>query len=1007
MMTIFLVVFVLAGVVSAQSTEGEQPVEVEAPEAVISPEPEVAPEEEATPETTEPQVEEELEKEENDKVSEEVADEEATEESESGEGDEIEESGDLETLVAPVEIQEEPVQESSSSESSVTKVENDDSDDSEIRVCKIILDEEGNITDGAGLDGNFSIEINGPNGFFKNIQAPNSLTLNTDIVDDNSSDVDAQCAVFDDLEAGEYLYSPESISGSNSWLEPRYHDFFNGIPESLNDFFNLTIDGSDDDNNNADGVINLKKNDKRSLVVVNQLEKTLDTVNVHFTKIVCESEEDLPNWGMGDDVTEINADTAQTFVDESDEACYFARGWDFEYAYDLGNDDGPAGDLYGPADSPWTTFGSTDADGKVSISIDPEKFESKVWFREVLQKGYIPFSDARASEGKDADEFSAEMYCHNDVLNYDNYDFINNPQVNEDYYCVAFNTEIESDLPKVTKFILVDSDTDSDLFELTDGMVINLDDEPLDTVNVRAEVENDPESVIFDLSGSATSTKTENLPVYALFGNSGANYFNGSFTVGTYTLTATPYTQDGGGGYVGTPLTIKFEVVDYDKATINAHKIVCESEEYLPNWGLGNDPIKIDANTAQNFLDGVNEGKEKDVCWFEEGWDFQYGFDIPVEQRPLGDFYGATSSPWMTFGSTDSSGLVSKVIDISEMTKELWIREVLQDGYIPFSDARANEGEDADNVSAEIYCHNDLLNYDNKEFINAEDDGEYYCVAFNVEIEDQTEYPYGIITNPVQDGDVVSGTTTLMAEYYDNDPDVDDVLWAVRAGTCEANQNTVMGNVDGFNDDETWDGQDFSFEFNAGDLESGDYCFIFNPTDDGPVDVRLTREFVVEYDNNGGGNGGGNGDGTGDGDSTPEEETTPTPEEQTSRSSSGGRIARPAAGEVLGATTENACGIYLYDYMRQDLDNNPYEVLKLQLFLNNQGHYVPITGVFGSQTDQAVRDFQSKLNEQILVPWSLYNLSDGVTPTGYVYKTTKYTINNIVCPGSEAFPQLP
>ena len=58
--------------------------------------------------------------------------------------------------------------------------------------------------------------------------------------------------------------------------------------------------------------------------------------------------------------------------------------------------------------------------------------------REVLQSGYIPFTFDQSNQSN-ADNVSAEFYCTNDVLNYDNYDFIRNPIGGTTYYCVGFN----------------------------------------------------------------------------------------------------------------------------------------------------------------------------------------------------------------------------------------------------------------------------------------------------------------------------------------------------------------------------------------------------------------------------------------------------------------------------------------------------------------------------------------------------------------------------------------
>ncbi len=106
------------------------------------------------------------------------------------------------------------------------------------------------------------------------------------------------------------------------------------------------------------------------------------------------------------------------------------------------------------------------------------------------------------------------------------------------------------------------------------------------------------------------------------------------------------------------------------------------------------------------------------------------------------------------------------------------------------------------------------------------------------------------ITSP-GDGDHVSGSTNF--EAYLIDDDEDPVQWAVRKGTCAAGQGTVFGNVDGYNDPYAWDynSETYTHNFSATadtcEWEPGDYCFVFNPKEDGgEADIRLTREFVVE-----------------------------------------------------------------------------------------------------------------------------------------------------------------
>ena len=101
------------------------------------------------------------------------------------------------------------------------------------------------------------------------------------------------------------------------------------------------------------------------------------------------------------------------------------------------------------------------------------------------------------------------------------------------------------------------------------------------------------------------------------------------------------------------------------------------------------------------------------------------------------------------------------------------------------------------------------------------------------------------ITSP-DEGEFVFGTINLKATYADEDDDCDPVYWAVREGTCAAGTNTVLGNVDGYNDPYLWNGSLFSATADVSTWTPGQYCFILNPREDtGAKDVRLTRWFWV------------------------------------------------------------------------------------------------------------------------------------------------------------------
>lgn len=134
---------------------------------------------------------------------------------------------------------------------------------------------------------------------------------------------------------------------------------------------------------------------------------------------------------------------------------------------------------------------------------------------------------------------------------------------------------------------------------------------------------------------------------------------------------------------------------------------------------------------------------------------------------------------------------------------------------------------------------------------------------------------------------------------------------------------------------------------------------------------------------------------------------TPQPE---SRSGGGGGGTRTSSrntqsGQVLGASTMQ-CGMYLFDYMKEGAGNDEFEVKKLQWFLIGQGYVLPVTGIFDDATDTAVKAFQLKYQLEVLTPWFEAGIVPHNNPTGWVYQLTRWKINNIVCPGSEAAPVL-
>jgi len=117
-------------------------------------------------------------------------------------------------------------------------------------------------------------------------------------------------------------------------------------------------------------------------------------------------------------------------------------------------------------------------------------------------------------------------------------------------------------------------------------------------------------------------------------------------------------------------------------------------------------------------------------------------------------------------------------------------------------------------------------------------------------------------------------------------------------------------------------------------------------------------------------------------------------------------------GQVLGTSTEAlpaGCELYISGYLKKG-SSNVAQVKKLQTFLNtfmNAG--LPVTGVFGALTFEAVKAFQVKHFDEVLAPWVKFGLESDHTATGYVYKTTQRMINLVQCNHSIIIPapQLP
>ncbi len=158
-------------------------------------------------------------------------------------------------------------------------------------------------------------------------------------------------------------------------------------------------------------------------------------------------------------------------------------------------------------------------------------------------------------------------------------------------------------------FVAVDIDSSEssfDVFEIEDGKVYDINLITGFAGNIRANtIPEQVGSVSFSLSGALTHTQTENVAPYALYGDVNGVYNNTTFFApGTYTLSATPYSERNRAGDAGMEETVTF--------TLGFKPTAIASADIL----LGEAPLAV------NFT-GSNSQDEVGVA--EYFWDFGDG----------------------------------------------------------------------------------------------------------------------------------------------------------------------------------------------------------------------------------------------------------------------------------------------------------------------------------------------------------------------------------------------
>ncbi|SOD80271.1 choice-of-anchor Q domain-containing protein [Spirosoma fluviale] len=157
----------------------------------------------------------------------------------------------------------------------------------------------------------------------------------------------------------------------------------------------------------------------------------------------------------------------------------------------------------------------------------------------------------------------------------------------------AFSLTVTPPLPasqRVAHLWLINADNNQPIQEIIVGQQIDLSQLPTRRINIQARTEpTEVGSVVFQLSGQQTRQQVENIAPYALFGDDNkGSYLPWTPALGSYTLTATPYSEAGGTGTASTPLTVSFTVVEPVNPQRLAHLYLINADTDQPIQELTN-----------------------------------------------------------------------------------------------------------------------------------------------------------------------------------------------------------------------------------------------------------------------------------------------------------------------------------------------------------------------------------------------------------------------------------
>jgi hypothetical protein len=728
---------------------------------------------------------------------------------------------------------------------------------------------------------------------------------------------------------------------------------------------------------NLSGLGSVTVDEDNETFMVTNLDPNAPTITINATKIVCDYEDELPKWGKRNNGNpgEISSTTATVWLSENSDTSCRIVDWDFQWSDDSVTSPGGYNSYLGEAPG-WNTFnGTTEV---VHALLNGGNIE----FREVLTDDYIPFSGGNDSRP------SAELYCGNDVLNYDNLERVRRPQVDDVINCVAWNAPKEVPPAQCTMY----SDTET---------VVQETNEYAAETFVHDSWTNDIDGATWVWSSQFVQDPTN----------------DETFTfVETFTVTDLTDLNSS-----------TIDVAADNKLTVKVNNNVVldrtnQNNFIMPHTDIDISSFVVAGENVVEFIVKNDAGSDRPK---RNPAGVLYRIDIESEGR---DSCAVTTEP-------EEPVLPATLAITSPASPGLTLPSDIYD----FTAEYVDDDETVDTINWAIYAGSCNHDGSNRMAGNASDDPSTFSGAdFSAEV-DMSKWANGqycFVVNPSEqpEEDDLRATQTFFLESYT----ISGVKWEDVNGNGEIDESEQTLNnwrivlSDGENETEilTSDGGQYSFEVSAGTwivtevletgwTQTGQYyngepvstddpnfgsCTFVIPVQDSP-NQQFTCSFGNQEnvsiittndtpDSTGGENNGNDGNGSSGGDATRVEiERVPRPEPL-----------------VLGATVTNQCPL-LFDHMQISQPNDPMEVMKLQLFLDIfkdtfGGSENPVTGVFGTVTDENVKAFQAHYSDEILAPWYDRGIVPHMEPTGFVYKTTLWKINSIVCPDNAVLPNF-